>query len=643
MWNALPGVTFGDFFLNSLKIATLATIGALVSCSMAAFAFAVLPFRGKGLLFALVMATLIIPFQVVLVPNFILYRTLPHPFSDSGNWIGTQEPLWVGAWLGRRLRHLPPPPVLPDHAPRAGRRGARGRREPVGHLPAASTCRWPGRCWRRWPSSPSCGAGTTSSSPLIYLRDLPDYTTTVGLAFFQGQFVGQVAGDDGRRAGQPGADGGAVRHRPAVLRARHRHLRAQGMTRDPEGVNRHARVGRPAALPTDRRPTCATGSQRRAAAGRPGGDRAGADGPLRGQPGDGPPGARPAHRRRASLEIRRGLGTYVRSLAAWSTRLGGFYTLQPGDRAARHDARHAVLEPAPSSPPASASRPRWSSRPGPRRRAVPAPAGRRRAHRGRDELPAGRPLPGPRDGRLHPRSLYDTLTTEYGVRPVRARETFEPVLLAGRRRPSWAAHGATRRCAWSARVRRGGPRHRVLPEHRCGATATATPWSSATDERRRGPVQPSIQHTQGDAMTVERPATRALPLTSDAVREAVTATTAWREASTGGDAIAAALAWRVRRPRTSSTRWPAPRRSSSPAPAPPTTSPTSRPPRCDQRCGLPAVAAPLVGGAAAPGHGARGAASRSHSRSSSCRVRAPRRRPSTSSASCRSAAARPSR
>ena len=96
----MPGVTFGDFFLNSLKIATLTTVGALVSCSLAAFAFAVLPFRGRGLLFALVMATLIIPFQVVLVPNFVLYRNLPHPLSDSGNWIGTQEPLWVGAWLG---------------------------------------------------------------------------------------------------------------------------------------------------------------------------------------------------------------------------------------------------------------------------------------------------------------------------------------------------------------------------------------------------------------------------------------------------------------------------------------------------------------------------------------------------------------
>ena len=89
------------FFLNSLKIATAdhdrRGVRAARSrrsrsrCSRSA---------AGGLLFALLMATLIIPFQVVLVPNFILCRTLPNPFSDSGNCIGTQEPLWVGAFLG---------------------------------------------------------------------------------------------------------------------------------------------------------------------------------------------------------------------------------------------------------------------------------------------------------------------------------------------------------------------------------------------------------------------------------------------------------------------------------------------------------------------------------------------------------------
>jgi multiple sugar transport system permease protein len=190
MWSALPGVTFGDFFLNSLKIATLNTVGALVSCSLAAFAFAVLPFRGKGLLFALVMATLIIPFQVVLVPNFVLFRALPHPLSDSGNWVGTHEPLWVGAWLGGafgiflvRQFFLTVPSELADAARVDGANPWRIFRHiylplarPVLATLAIFTFMW---SWN------------DLISPLIYLSRLETYTTTVGLAFFQGQFVGK--------------------------------------------------------------------------------------------------------------------------------------------------------------------------------------------------------------------------------------------------------------------------------------------------------------------------------------------------------------------------------------------------------------------------------------------------------------------
>src|SRR4029078_13275301 len=97
MWNALP---FAAFFVNSVKLAVLNTVGQLISCSMAAAPFPALrsPFRGP--LFAVLLVTLIIPFQVVLVPNFVLYRLLPHPFSESGKVRGAREPLWVGAFLG---------------------------------------------------------------------------------------------------------------------------------------------------------------------------------------------------------------------------------------------------------------------------------------------------------------------------------------------------------------------------------------------------------------------------------------------------------------------------------------------------------------------------------------------------------------
>ncbi len=187
MWEALP---FGLFYLNSFKLALLVTIGQLISCSMAAFAFAVLEFRARRVLFGLLLATLIIPFQVVLVPNFVLYRLLPHPLSASGNWIGTQEPLWVGAFLGGafgtfllRQFYLTIPVELADAARVDGATPWQIYRHIYLPLakPALATLAIFTFMWT-W---------NDLIDPLIYLRDLPTYTVTVGLAFFKGQFVGK--------------------------------------------------------------------------------------------------------------------------------------------------------------------------------------------------------------------------------------------------------------------------------------------------------------------------------------------------------------------------------------------------------------------------------------------------------------------
>lgn len=190
MWNALPEVTFGTFFVNSLKLATLNTVGQLISCSLAAFAIAILPFRGKGPLFALILATLIIPFQVVLVPNFILYRLLPHPTSESGNWIGTQEPLWVGAFLGGAfgiflLRQFFL--TIPRELAEAARVDGANPWQIYRHIymplakPALATLGIFTFMWT-W---------NDLINPLIYLRQVDQFTTTLGLSFFQGQFVGK--------------------------------------------------------------------------------------------------------------------------------------------------------------------------------------------------------------------------------------------------------------------------------------------------------------------------------------------------------------------------------------------------------------------------------------------------------------------
>jgi multiple sugar transport system permease protein len=69
-------VPYGQFMLNSLKLAVIVTIGQLVTCSMAAYAFARLNFPGKNILFLLLISALMIPGQVTLVPLFILMRQL---------------------------------------------------------------------------------------------------------------------------------------------------------------------------------------------------------------------------------------------------------------------------------------------------------------------------------------------------------------------------------------------------------------------------------------------------------------------------------------------------------------------------------------------------------------------------------------
>jgi multiple sugar transport system permease protein len=67
---------FGRFYLNSLIVASSITILQLLTSSLAAFAFARLRFRGRNLLFLLYLATLMIPFQVTMLPNFILMSYL---------------------------------------------------------------------------------------------------------------------------------------------------------------------------------------------------------------------------------------------------------------------------------------------------------------------------------------------------------------------------------------------------------------------------------------------------------------------------------------------------------------------------------------------------------------------------------------
>jgi multiple sugar transport system permease protein len=92
LWNKLPEHAFPYLLGNSFKITTLITLGQIITCAMAAFVFAAVRFRGRGVLFTLLLVTLMIPSQVTLIPNFILFKYL--------KMIGTQLPLIVPAFWG---------------------------------------------------------------------------------------------------------------------------------------------------------------------------------------------------------------------------------------------------------------------------------------------------------------------------------------------------------------------------------------------------------------------------------------------------------------------------------------------------------------------------------------------------------------
>jgi multiple sugar transport system permease protein len=87
-WTIKP---MGLAYLNSIKISTVNTVGTLFTSSLAAFAFAKLRFRGQHILFLILLATLMIPVQVTLIPLYILFKWI--------NWIDTHWPLIVPAIL----------------------------------------------------------------------------------------------------------------------------------------------------------------------------------------------------------------------------------------------------------------------------------------------------------------------------------------------------------------------------------------------------------------------------------------------------------------------------------------------------------------------------------------------------------------
>ncbi|OXS30540.1 carbohydrate ABC transporter permease [Streptomyces sp. XY006] len=87
----IADIAVSTFFVNSLVLAVGSVIGILVSCSLTAYAFAKIRFAGRNLLFTLMIGTLLLPYHVLLIPQYVLFRNM--------EMINTYTPLLLGKYL----------------------------------------------------------------------------------------------------------------------------------------------------------------------------------------------------------------------------------------------------------------------------------------------------------------------------------------------------------------------------------------------------------------------------------------------------------------------------------------------------------------------------------------------------------------
>ena len=86
------GADFGLFFKNSLFITIIATVGTVLSSAFVAYGFARFKARFSGLLFTILLATMMLPTQVTLIPQYLMFNKL--------GMINTYFPLLIPSWLG---------------------------------------------------------------------------------------------------------------------------------------------------------------------------------------------------------------------------------------------------------------------------------------------------------------------------------------------------------------------------------------------------------------------------------------------------------------------------------------------------------------------------------------------------------------
>jgi multiple sugar transport system permease protein len=176
---ALTVLPFDQYTLNTLIIATGSVIGHVLSCTLVAYGFARLRAPGKQFLFILLLATLMLPYPVVMIPQYIIFSEL--------NWVNSFRPLIVPTFFGNaffifllRQFFLQIPVDLED----AARMDGANLLQiiwyvvvPISRSAIATVAIFTFQfAWNDF------------LAPLIYLQDQSHYTLMLGLSFFRSSF-----------------------------------------------------------------------------------------------------------------------------------------------------------------------------------------------------------------------------------------------------------------------------------------------------------------------------------------------------------------------------------------------------------------------------------------------------------------------
>ena len=183
VWEKLPLL---DWMGNSIAIAVLAAGPVAVSSSIVAFGFAYFRFPSR-LLFGLVLASMMLPGAVTMVPNYLIWKRL--------GWLGTWVPLWGMRPVRLRVLHLPAAAVLPVAAQGAVRGGAGGRLLVLGavlaHRVAAVGAVVHHRVHLRVPGALEQPPG---AADLPQRRQPEEYTVPLGIAYAMTQYSPTAGG-----------------------------------------------------------------------------------------------------------------------------------------------------------------------------------------------------------------------------------------------------------------------------------------------------------------------------------------------------------------------------------------------------------------------------------------------------------------